>query len=560
MSAIDFSRSKDVDKLRTETKNYADNILDYITGKDHDGSLKEGKLLEVDDRDIIDRHYFTIQTSILWTNANFRLKGYTATTYNNNRWEQISNYDEYSDLFDRIKEKGYNFGAVNGTLLETYQGRFEYEYSKLHFYDFRRAKNYVYQTYCQIVEKDQAPYKNDLGLAAKNKYDYTYTSYLGDMHMYDITKSELYKDAEFSKLWKEYGEFVKAEYSASYVADSVRELVDGFGAESRNQLIDKVRTYLEENTEYSHKFNKCPKNKDFVEYFLFDEMRGYSTHYATAAAVMLQSQGYPARYVEGYFLPKSVVNASFIDEEGNLVIDVTDTYAHAWIEIYDSTYGCIPVEVTPGYWSGMFQEELESQINDKPTDSEQQQTKPNKTPNKDDKDDTKLDPNSSNVDNNLGNQFVGGMGGISGGRALTPAEIAVIVVIAVIIFAIIAWILFHYIYAFVRKKKLHSDNTNKIINAAYKYFIKLASYEGIDCKNIYSYMAFADRCSENSRHLDKKQNAKFFAILLKNAFSESGASKEEAKLCAEYVIRYSQVIYKDLSAYKKFVFKMIKQL
>ena len=43
LNVIDFSRSKDVDKLRKDTKNYATDIYDYVTGKDHDGSLKEGK-------------------------------------------------------------------------------------------------------------------------------------------------------------------------------------------------------------------------------------------------------------------------------------------------------------------------------------------------------------------------------------------------------------------------------------------------------------------------------------------------------------------------------------
>ncbi len=558
LNVIDFSRSKDIDKLRKDTKNYATDVYDYVTGKDRDGSLKEGKLLEVDDRQIKDRHYFSVETSILWTNKNIRFKGYTGSVYKNNQWGQLENYDQYKDLFEKIEKRSYKIAAIHGELLQTYQGRYGYEYSKMHLYDFRRVKSYAFQTYSSIFNnEDFSAYKNDVGISPKNKLDYTYTTYLGISNLYDITKSDLYKDKTVAEIWKEYGEFVNEEYSASYIAPSVQELTDSFGATGRNQLIDKVRAYLQENTKYDHKFNKCPKNKDFVDYFLFDEKRGYSTHYATAAAVMLQSQGYPARYVEGYFIPMKMANGSYISEDGNLIFDVTDKYAHAWIEIYDSTYGWIPVEVTPGYWSGLFEDELNQQINDNSPQEEQLEQQPK--PEEEDKEDEEEEETKG--DSNEGNDnFVGAVGGISGGRGLYPEEKALIAIAAIILFAIIAWLLFHFIYASLRRKKLGSKDANVVIDASYKYFIRLASYEGVDCKNISSYMAFSDECSEKSRHLDKVQNSKFFAVLLKNAFSQSGATLGEAVMCAQYVARYAELLYNSLPVHKKFVFRMIKQL
>lgn len=556
LNVIDFSRSKDVDKLRKDTKNYATDLYDYVTGKDHDGSLKEGKLLEVDDRQIKDRHYFSVETSILWTNKNIRFKGYTASTYKNNQWGQIENYDEYEDLFEKIEKRSYKIASLHGEMLQTYQGRYGYEYSKLHLYDFRRVKSYAFQTYCSIFNnEDFSAYKNDVGISPKNKFDYTYNSYLGDANLYDITKSDLYKNNVVKEIWSEYGEFVKNEYSASYVSGAVQELTDSFGAKSRNQLIDKVRAYLQENTKYDHKFNKCPKNKDFVEYFLFDEKRGYSTHYATAAAVMLQSQGYPARYVEGYFIPMKMANESYISEDGNLIFDVTDKYAHAWIEIYDSTYGWIPVEVTPGYWSGLFEDELQEQINDN-SQKEEQHVKPEPDEEEDVNEKEENTPNVSDKEQD----YVGAVGGISGGRPLTGGEKAAIAIAIIIVAFIAAWIAFHYINAAIRRKKLGSKDANVVMHASYKYYTKLATYEGIDCKNISSYMAFSNECAEKSRHLDKAQNAKFFAVLLKNAFSQSGATLGEAVMCAQYVTRYAQLISDSLPAHKKFVFKMVKHL
>ena len=73
-------------------------------------------------------------------------------------------------------------------------------------------------------------------------------------------------------------------------------------------------------------------------------------------------------------------------------------------------------------------------------------------------------------------------------------------------------------------------------------------------------MAFSDECAKKSKHLDKVQNAKFFAVLLKNAFSQYGATLGEAVMCAEYVTRYAKLTYNHLPTPKKFVFKMIKHL
>ena len=72
--------------------------------------------------------------------------------------------------------------------------------------------------------------------------------------------------------------------------------------------------------------------------------------------------GVPARYVEGYCIPLSVMSEgqgvdaeysqwyqgpSQVTEEGVLMVNVTDAQAHAWVEIYLEGYGFVPFEVTP---------------------------------------------------------------------------------------------------------------------------------------------------------------------------------------------------------------------
>lgn len=80
-----------------------------------------------------------------------------------------------------------------------------------------------------------------------------------------------------------------------------------------------------------------PEGEDFVSFFLFESRQGYCVHFATAATLLFRAAGVPARYAEGYAVPAG--------EEG--WVDVPDSNAHAWVEIYLGGLGWVPVEVTP---------------------------------------------------------------------------------------------------------------------------------------------------------------------------------------------------------------------
>lgn len=81
-----------------------------------------------------------------------------------------------------------------------------------------------------------------------------------------------------------------------------------------------------------------PDGRDFTEFFLSESKAGYCVHFATAAAALCRSAGIPARYAEGYAVPCG---------NSGVWVDVPDRNAHAWLEVYYSGSGWIPVEVTP---------------------------------------------------------------------------------------------------------------------------------------------------------------------------------------------------------------------
>lgn len=108
-----------------------------------------------------------------------------------------------------------------------------------------------------------------------------------------------------------------------------------------------IRSYLRENYTYTLEPSVVPEDKEFVSYFLFEEKQGYCTYFATAMAVLLRTQGIPARYVEGYRMPEA-------NEEG--IYEIRQKDAHAWVEAYMGSEGWMIFEATPAYDEPVQQE------------------------------------------------------------------------------------------------------------------------------------------------------------------------------------------------------------
>lgn len=132
-----------------------------------------------------------------------------------------------------------------------------------------------------------------------------------------------------------------------YEAIQTEDLESG-DTERRNaamlQFANRVSAYLSSGV-YSQELGKVPDGTDVVEYFLAESKTGYCVHYASAGVLILQAMGIPARYASGYV----AAGADFTKEAGQYVLDLKDSAAHAWAEIYLEGVGWVPVEMTPGY-------------------------------------------------------------------------------------------------------------------------------------------------------------------------------------------------------------------
>lgn len=103
--------------------------------------------------------------------------------------------------------------------------------------------------------------------------------------------------------------------------------------------------YLLEQCRYSFDLDPVPEGWDIVEYFLFEQQKGYCMHFASAVTLLLRLQGVPARYASGYLVAPGDFKEN---EDGSYTAVVRKERAHAWTEMLNSHQFWEPLEVTPG--------------------------------------------------------------------------------------------------------------------------------------------------------------------------------------------------------------------
>lgn len=147
--------------------------------------------------------------------------------------------------------------------------------------------------------------------------------------------------------------------------EAIRQLISELELTSYDEesIVTAVKDYFRQNVPYTVKPGKTPKRKDFVNYFLLENRKGYCAHYASAATLLFRELGIPARYVEGYALDYNQITMGELVDDADyseyydgysvlgktalVEVNATDADAHAWVEIYSEEKGWHPIDVTP---------------------------------------------------------------------------------------------------------------------------------------------------------------------------------------------------------------------
>lgn len=347
------------------------------------------------------------------------------------------------------------------------------------------------------------------------------------------------------------------------------------------QVVQKVVRYLEDTTRYTLSPGPLPEGEDYIEYFLFDSKKGYCAHYASAAVMILRYYGVPARYVEGYIVtdrdikkgipgttlyPQATYNESGMEhwyDATKTTVEIRDTNAHAWVEVYFDGVGWIPIEVTAGYSNfgiESLNESIQSEVSNIPTTTPMPTSQPKPTPTlkPETEEELPLSPTISisptkATDNSNSNK--------------TPEEEAVLhdlqmvkifICPVLIIFTVV--LIRYRILQYVNEKKktdmLHRNEAALYLYAQIEEMIKILRVRKNEDE---TYEDFFKRVKDNYDALPEGFE-EIITLLRKARFSNQRISKEEYDKILSYYSEFRNVFYTQFNKIQRFYIKYWKNI
>lgn len=198
----------------------------------------------------------------------------------------------------------------------------------------------IWKPYEALTGTDLYNYNEDGELSLQSS-SYKIKEYKVISHMPVVYSDELRGVQKFVNKGEAFQKYLEV---PSGMPDRVKSLALSITGKYKNDY-DKVvaiQEYLRNTFPYTLDTSPVPDGRDFIDFFMFEEKKGYCTYYASAMAIMSRIAGIPSRYVEGFVLNDK-------DKDVNGVYNVTSASAHAWVEIYFDGYGWSRFEPTSAY-------------------------------------------------------------------------------------------------------------------------------------------------------------------------------------------------------------------
>lgn len=379
----------------------------------------------------------------------------------------------------------------------------------------------------------------------ENKYrNFVYDNYL-----------QLPDDKNMKEVRKEYHSFIEEASRAETAGDKLAAL-------------QQMREKMAADTKYTLSPGKTPSNRDFVNYFLLENQKGYCIHYASSGVLLARMAGIPARYATGYVIVADDFNEESANPDGTYTINVKDNRSHAWVEIYLDGFGWVPYEFTAGYTERTISHDPATD----PADTTEQEntsdasqpvsTTANNAP-------AQTSPVQTTVTSTMNAQGTGTASGTGQGKAaalVTSQNKDDSSLIKSIFYPILAVVLLA-MFIFIRRIAILRLRRNR--------FTRGSAADRIDSIYRYSGQLFAvlklkndtGNYTEFARNVEQRAGGDFFPagdfnkfmdIAMKTGFSSEKPGTDEMEFCAGFVNTLAGNIYKKSSLIRRLWLKIGK--
>lgn len=552
------------------------------------------------------------------TNAVY-LKDYTGSVYNNNEWSDLAD-DKYKNQlfsdFERFKVYPQDFASLfsrnvipdvpTGTIwiksklrhnksLAPYGtdnfGNLTYDTDKTvsskhkneseFSYKFISANNDSIASFLgdpmqniysasyitnEDIKQRLIEYCNENGLFAYDDVFYTENEMPFDNDSYSYSNGNVLIAQLFQERYKD---FVYENYLTVPDNENMQEVREAYSdilsrdttyATDKLDVLKAIRQRMDEQNTYTLSPGKTPSNRDFVNYFLLENHKGYCIHYATSGVILARMAGIPARYATGYVIVNDDFNNTNLNPDGSYTITVKDNRSHAWAEVYLDGYGWVPFEFTAGYSDTSTPPVTTTQTNSTETSTETTTSVSGERP---------ITSNRQSTQKNTTvyqTTVTSVISTVTSHNITTKASfpkplkniITSVLTLGIIVLIVLAR---RKIILDLRTKKFTSGDNSSKTAYIYDYAEKLLATQKLKQENL-TFKEFAEKTEKISGNkiFSSGDFSKFMNISLGASFSNIPPTDDEVKFCIDFVNNMSGKIYEQSNFIYKFIMKFITVL
>lgn len=472
------------------------------------------------------------------------LRGFSGGYYENQKWKPLAEEaygGDFKGIMEWLSQEEFYPWMQTGLLYEMAPN---FDHIKVSAKNVNGNSKYLYLPYEAAVAGDAMPdqvnYRKDWGAFSKGilgSRNYDFTIFLPQDSTYNLTTlnqwlETLAENNQYEDYLNQEGVYRRFVYQ-SYLAvpENVVKVLSSSGIDQcagrmPQYVLQYIQKLFAENYTYNVAQGECPEGQDELDYFMNTAKAGDDMHFATAAALLFRRAGIPARYAEGYYL--SPETADLYQGMADVKLDVLDSQAHSWVEIYIDQLGWVPVEVIPGFFTlekkQTEEKEADSKVKEKNETLYHDEVPQNDQPDKEKTGDAK------------------------------GFNIPWIVLFVVLIMAVVYEIIGRYLVN-KRHKKFDSVFTKEQAYVKYRYISKLMALDGFSV-SAHPY----EQVDAVSHRYDGATDMTFSQLLEmvhRIRFGRCDLTEQEHKKMALYAKQLSSHIYSGKSKWKQFLMKFI---